>query len=93
MVNIKSVDYWQSNLPSYVQAHLIEGRLKLCTTVEQSHSSKHIETKTSPGHGHHQTSHISQVTHMFGANQRQNNVVVLLTLIPINCCYLQEWHT
>ncbi len=26
---------------------------------------------------------------MFGANQRQNNVVVLLTLIPIHCRHLQ----
>ena len=58
----------------------VEGGLQLEAVLEEIDSGKDIEAESGTRHGHDQTSNISQVTHVEGADQGEENVVVLLTL-------------
>ena len=58
----------------------VEGGLQLEAVLEEIDPGKDIEAESGTRHGHDQTSNISQVTHVEGADQGEENVVVLLTL-------------
>ena len=62
--------------------------LQLKAVLEQTDSGEHIETQPRPGHCHHQSPHISQVTYIVGPDQGEEDVVILLTLVLVHCCYL-----
>jgi hypothetical protein len=59
----------------------------LCSTSITKQTMIHL---TEPGsrHGDDETSNIAEVTHVVGLDQRQEDVVVLLTLVLVHGCDL-----
>ena len=58
---------------------------QLVAVLEEGHACKHVETETGTRHGDNETSHVADVTDVLGAYERQDDVVVLLSLETINC--------
>lgn len=54
------------------------------TIPEKTGTSQDVQPEASSGHGHDQTTNISQMTSRLGANERQDDVIVLLPLVPIH---------
>ena len=74
---------WLTHTHSHT--HQLEGRLQLSAAAEQAHPGQYVEPQPCSRHGHHQTPHISQVTNMLCPHQRQNDEVILLSLVSIHC--------
>lgn len=68
----------------------VEGGLQLSAGLEEGDTSEDIQTQPSPGHGHNQTTYVTQVPHILGPHQRQDDVIILLTLVAINSGHLGE---
>jgi len=64
--------------------HQFKCLLQFQAVLEQRNASKDVETKTCTTHGHNQTANIAQMTHSLGAHQRDEYVIILLTLILVN---------
>ena len=69
---------------------LVEGRRQLEAVLEQRDPSEHVEAEARTGHGDDETTDVAQMAHGFCLDQRQQNVVVLLTLVTIHRRHLQQ---
>ena len=65
-----------------------EGRAQFETVLEKSDSAENVKAQSGARHGHDQPTHVANVPHRFGSDQRKQDEVVLLTLETINRCYL-----
>ena len=63
----------------------VERGMELEAVPEEVDPGKDVEAEARAGHGHDQTSDISQVTHVVSADKREEDVVVLLTLELVHC--------
>lgn len=64
---------------------LAERGRQLEAVPEQRHPCKHVQAKAGARHRHHQTTHVTQVAHGLCAHQRQQDIVVLLALVLVDC--------
>ena len=65
-----------------------EGGFQFCAPLEERNTGQDIEPKPCSRHGYHQTPHVPQVTNMFGSHYREDDVIILLSLVTIHCCHL-----
>ena len=62
----------------------IKGGSELETRLEEVHAAKDVETESSARQGDDETAYISKMADVFGANQREDDEVVLLTLVLVH---------
>lgn len=66
----------------------VERGRELKTRLEQVDTPQNVQAETSARQRHHQTTHVTQMAHVFGAHQRQYDEVVLLALVFVDRGYL-----
>lgn len=62
------------------RGELRERRRQFVAILEEALSTEHVETEARTREGDHETSDVTQVTNRLGTDEREEDVVVLLTL-------------
>ena len=70
--------------------YLTECWAQFKTVLKQTNTCEDVQTESCTRHCDNKSTHVSQVTDSFRSDQRQYDVVVLLTLVTIYCRYLKE---
>lgn len=69
-------------------AYLTKGWGQFKAILEKRNPGKYVEAKPCTRHSNNQTAYVSQMPDSLCPNQGQQDVVILLTLILVNCGHL-----